>query len=589
MRTGLSEGGKSALVIFAPLLIVVAGLAWLTISMLQGISGSVDKQEHARAWQAVQSAFAAEERRIGSLMVDNAHWGEAVQNSYVPMNEEWVRSMWGITTADVNYDVMMIVQRDGRTIASYIHGEKVDVTAADYIGKDRLSKLLAEMPEDNLTFQYITSLINTSDSPMVMAAGTIVPLEDEDIPVPTLKSNVLILGQHVTYTHLGFMGQQFIVDKLSFTSLGNPEEGIGVLRDRWGTPVWRVTWKDRHPGETASREHRSSALLLILGLMAVVVPISAKHFRSSRQMSRNRQEAFHSARHDGLTGLANRRFMTEKLDELTSRSQANEVTLMYIDLDGFKNVNDAYGHEIGDLLLRMVAAGLQELAGEHKVIRLGGDEFAVLVTGADCSNNAEQLARSIIEFVRDPFDIKGRNAAIGASIGLAKGETGIESIELMRRSDIAMYDAKESGRGSWRWFNCSLDEKRSNDLSIAAELRELLSRGQLEIAYQPIFDATSRSIKGVEALARWPKTSDRSLTPAEFIPIAEEHGLISQLGQQVVHKACRDLAKWKDIRLAINVSPTQLNDKDFLQSLLKVATAENFDVARLEVEFTESC
>lgn len=588
MRDSASEGVKFALFIFAPLLIVGAGLILLTASMLNGISQSVDNQEHLRAWQAAQSAFKAEQARLGSVLTDNAHWGEAVLNSYAPINEEWVKSMWGTSSSDVNYDTAILVQPDGKVLAAFRKGEKADLTIADYVGSERFTKLVADLPKDKGEFEAIPSIVVTTDGPMVMAAGPIVPAGEEGVVVPASRANLLILGQHITSNKLAYMGNQYIVDRLAFTSLGDATQGDGVISDRWNEPVLRVVWQDRHPGDAASREHKLGAMALLAGLLMLVVPITVLHYRAMAQLARNRQEAHHSARHDGLTGLANRTFLIEELKCRLAGAQSASTALVYIDLDGFKSVNDAYGHEIGDTLLRMIAAGLRELAGRHAIMRLGGDEFAVLVTGQNYQAAAERLAQSIVEFVREPLDVRGRSAVIGASVGLARAEPNIEPVELLRRADIAMYDAKESGRGNWQWFNDKLDEKLNDGLRIAVELRDILSKDLLEIAYQPIVDASTRNITGVEALARWPQSSKRRLTPTEFIPVAEEHGLISALGQQVMRKACRDFTRWTDIRLAVNVSAIQLNDKAFLESLLAVTQEVNFNPERLEVEFTES-
>jgi diguanylate cyclase (GGDEF)-like protein len=587
MRTKLSEGQKFASLTFAPLLIVGVGLIWLTGNMLAGISDSVNKQEHERAWQAVQSAFAAEERRLASLLTDNAHWGDAVQNSYAPANEEWIKGMWGITTGGENYDVMMVLEPDGKVVSAYIHGEQVKLEAGAYIGEERLAKLLGDMPQDNATFEAVTSLVSTPDSPMIMAAGPIVPLEEEDVTVPAAKANLLILGQHITSHTLAFMGKQFIVDGLEFISLGDSLTGDGIMKDRWNNPVWRVQWQDRNPGEAARRNHRSSAFLLLFGLLALVLPISALHFATTRKLSRNRQRAQHLARHDSLTGLGNRSMLFEELEAALAEEGA-PCTLLYIDLDGFKTVNDAYGHHTGDQLLCAIAGGLATLAGRHRLVRLGGDEFAILVDGSECSAEAERLARLILGFVREPFDINGRSALVGASLGLALREPGVGPVELMRRADIAMYDAKESGGEDWRWFDPKLDEKRLAAFRVAQQLRGIISRGEMEVAYQPIINADSRAIVGVEALARWPAGHGRLLSPAEFIPVAEEHGLINELGLAVARKACRAFAQHSGIRVAINVSPVQLDESAFGQSLMQVAVEEGLDPERLEVEFTES-
>lgn len=588
MRRSVPDGIKFAALIFLPLLAAGAVIVWLCLRLISGISESVDLQEHERAWQAAQSAFRAEERRLGSVLIDNAHWGEAVQHSYAPVDESWIEGMWGLTTGDSNYDTFMILQRDGKTLIAYRKGARVELDAATYVGAEQLRNLIAEMPADNTSFRSVTTLTVTPDGPMVLAAGTIVPNGEENVSVPSERSSILLLGHHVTASDLIFMGNQYIVDRMAFTGLGDPEQGQGILRDHWGKAIARLTWQDRHPGIAASETQATSAALLLAGFIGLIFPISLLHFRSTTQLSKSQRNADYASRHDRLTGIANRVSLHERLEQALGGSAARDLVLIYVDLDGFKNVNDAYGHEAGDQLLRLISSGLSTIVAPHLAVRLGGDEFAVLVTGHDCEVIAETLARSITSFVREPFDLAGRSALVGASLGLARGEQGMTPVELMRRADIAMYDAKDNGRGLWTWFDPSLDEKRAEDLEIAAEMRELVAKGEFDLAYQPIVNSNSRKITGVEVLARWPKASARKLTPDRFIAIAEEHGIIDELGKLVARKACRDMVQLQDITLAINVSPTQLSNKSFTASLLKIAREEKFDLRRLEVEFTES-
>jgi diguanylate cyclase (GGDEF)-like protein len=264
---------------------------------------------------------------------------------------------------------------------------------------------------------------------------------------------------------------------------------------------------------------------------------------------------------------------------------------MYIDLDGFKNVNDTYGHETGDKLICAIAAGFLGIAGEQGTLaRLGGDEFAVLIAGGNSAKTAMAVAGEMLVFVNRPFNIDGRIALVGASIGivLADGAEELEASEIMRRADVAMYTSKDQGRNRCCLFDKELDTQRINDIIIANELREHVRQGKIEVAYQPIVDSRTRTVIGVEALARWPKADSRQLPPEKFIPIAEEQGVINALGESVLAIACRDAAQWQDIRVSINVSPVQLNNPDFVRDVQRIAAQCGLPLKRLELELTES-
>jgi diguanylate cyclase (GGDEF)-like protein len=331
--------------------------------------------------------------------------------------------------------------------------------------------------------------------------------------------------------------------------------------------------------------------LTLLALLGVMILISVIHFRMMQRLAEREQSAVHAAHHDALSGLPNRQAMAEEISKALPAAGREPLALMYADLDGFKNVNDTYDHETGDKLIKVIAAGFHSLVGDRGILaRLGGDEFAVLVAGAGSPETAADLARDMLVFVSKPFDIDGRTAAVGASIGIVQidGSEKLEAAEVMRRADVAMYSSKEQGRNRCCLFNKELDTQRINDVMIANELREHVSAKRIEVAYQPIVDSRTRSVIGVEALARWPKDAVRKINPEKFIPIAEEQGVINALGELVLTIACRDAAQWKDIRVSINVSSIQLNSPDFIGIVQRIAMQSGLSLNRLELELTES-
>ena len=556
--------------------------------MLDGISSSVDSQEAARTWQAVQSAFRAAEERLAGTVTDNAHWDDAAIQSYRSIDKQWMYDTWGVGTTDINYDTMYIVDADGKLVVSYSQGEPFTLPADAYFG-NVLKQTLDTLPKDNTTFQVVSTLVNTPSGLAVMAAAPILPTS-ENIKVPTQHPNVLILARSLTKDILAKMSEQYVVDDLKILPPGEGGGSANLLHDHWGNPIAAATWQDRHPGDAARQSYRWSALATILALIGVMVPISLFYARTLVNLDRNEREARLAARRDCLSGLPNRVFLLEELTRELATAKAYELALIFVDLDGFKAVNDAYDHETGDKLIRAVAAGLSSLvAGRGILARLGGDEFAVVVNGKGAAAEAHSIANNVLGFVKEPFDIDGRIANIGASIGIAElTQETLEPAELMRRADIAMYDAKDGGRNRWRHFDATLDLKRSEDIAVANELRDFIARSEFDVAYQPMVSSHDGAIIGVEVLARWPKSSNRALAPSRFIPVAEEHGLIDGLGALILEIACRDITQWPDLKLAVNISPVQINNPSLVYDIKRIADRYRLPLNRLEVEFTES-
>lgn len=579
---------RLALVIGLPLIIAAAGMVWAMSQMLDRMAESVNTQERVRTWQAVQSAIHATRGSLTGIIVDNARWDDAVDQAYGPIDADWMFNTWGVGTDDINYDTMFLVDAAGNSLISFRHGERFEEVPANYYGS-ALRLALGELPKDKSTFDTVSSLVRTADGLAVMAAAPIMPTT-QGKEIPTDRPHVLVFSRLLSDELLVKLGKQYIVDELRFVSLDSADRTTYHLFDRWGQPVTAVAWRDRNPGQEVKDTYRYSAFAIVLALVGVMVPLTVVHFLTMRRLDAKERQATLAAVHDALSGLPNRVRLLAELGRKLPKARKSELALAFIDLDGFKAVNDAYDHETGDKLIKAVAAGLSTLIGNDGLIaRLGGDEFAVLMTGHGAAQKLETVARNVIAFVREPFDIDGRIAAIGASIGIAElGDETLEPNELMRRADIAMYEAKESGRNQYRRFDASLDQKRSENLEIANELRFLLETGAFEVAYQPMVSSWTRDIVGVEALARWPKASARLVTPDRFIPIAEEHGLIDMLAMHVLKVSCRDMTGWQGLKLAINLSPVQINNRNLVKDIRRVTEETGFDIRRLEVELTES-
>jgi diguanylate cyclase (GGDEF)-like protein len=305
-------------------------------------------------------------------------------------------------------------------------------------------------------------------------------------------------------------------------------------------------------------------------------------------------EIVHLARHDVLTGLANRGEFNARLDEASKRLKRNggNVTVMMIDLDKFKAVNDTLGHLAGDQLLSEVARRLQSTVRETDVLaRLGGDEFAIIQEGgADQREGAVKLALRIIEAIAKPFDLNGHEATVGASIGIAMApDNGIDPDELLKRADLALYNVKSSGRNDFRLFQDEMLEIVNTQQSAERELREAIAKGQFELHYQPVVNVRTRQLVGVESLVRWRHPEKGMIAPDNFIPLAESTGLIVPLGEWILRQACADAAAWPtDVKVAINISAIQFKKGNLFEVILATLVETGLPPERLELEITET-
>jgi diguanylate cyclase (GGDEF)-like protein/PAS domain S-box-containing protein len=302
----------------------------------------------------------------------------------------------------------------------------------------------------------------------------------------------------------------------------------------------------------------------------------------------------HLAMHDSPTDLPNRAWFREKLEGvLDGLGPADTAALLFLDLDGFKGVNDTLGHPVGDALLRAVTDRLNaQLSPDVLRARLGGDEFALLLVGPDCEERAGALAGELIGLMSQPFRLDAHRILIGTSIGIALAsgpdhEVGAD--QLLQQADLALYAAKAAGRGSFAFFEPEMDRKAQGRRELETDLREALARGELVLFYQPLAESRTGLVSGCEALLRWQHPRRGLIPPLDFIPLAEETGLIIPIGEWVLRQACRDATTWPaNIRIAVNLSPVQFKSSN-LAGVVESALAESgLAPRRLELEITES-
>ncbi len=299
------------------------------------------------------------------------------------------------------------------------------------------------------------------------------------------------------------------------------------------------------------------------------------------------------AQHDDLTGLPNCNLLRQQMDDvlLRTRRSAEKVAVLVLGLDNFKAVNDTLGHGIGDKLLRGVGKRLRSMLREEDTLaRLNSDEFAIVQSGVTRPEDAVFLARRLLEAISDPFLLDEHSVVIGASIGIAMSPgDGEESEKLLKNADLALSRAKNDSRGTFSFFEAGMDARAQARRKIETELREAIHNDALLPYYQPLVDLSTGRITGFEALVRWPHPERGMISPAEFIPVAEETGLISAVGGLMLRRACADAAQWPDdVRVAVNLSPLQFRVGNLLSLVMETLKQTGLPARRLELEITET-
>ncbi|WP_295822289.1 EAL domain-containing protein [uncultured Deinococcus sp.] len=360
---------------------------------------------------------------------------------------------------------------------------------------------------------------------------------------------------------------------------GEEAHGEGVHRRRDGTVF---------PVESSSSVFTLGEREYVLGIDRDV----SERKRAEAQLHQLNARLAHDAHHDALTGLPNRTMLMERLGQELARAQrtGTQLAVMFVDLDDFKGVNDSLGHAVGDGLLQEVARRLTAVMRPSDVVaRMGGDEFVILAPDLISEHHASRIARRVQEAILTPLFIGGLSVGVGCSVGISVcPQDGERTDDLLRQADMAMYAIKKRGKNAVRFFAADMDAAATERLRIETRLRAAILDDSLSLHYQPQVDALSGQLVGLEALARWTDVELGVVSPGEFIPVAEDTGLIVPLGAWVLDEACRQAAEWHlKVPIAVNVSPAQVSRADFAQTVQDTLQRHGLTPDRLKLELTE--
>jgi diguanylate cyclase (GGDEF)-like protein/PAS domain S-box-containing protein len=386
--------------------------------------------------------------------------------------------------------------------------------------------------------------------------------------------------------HYGYSRAEF--ERLTIRGLQAFDTGLPWIGDRSGDEQAARTWKHVRADGTLIDLAIYSRQLIHGDQPAVLLALM-----DMTERKRGEARLAFMAQHDALTGLPNRNLLRQQMDDMLmhGRRSAEKVAVLMLGLDNFKAVNETLGHGTGDKLLRAVAKRLRSRVREEDALaRLNSDEFAIVQSGVARPEDAVLLAKRLLEAISESFLLDGHSVVIGASIGIAMSPgDGEESEKLLKSADMALSRAKTEFRGTFSFFEAEMDARAQTRRKIEIELRDAIQKDVLRPYYQPLVDLATGRITGFEALVRWPHPERGMISPAEFIPVAEETGLINPVGGLMLRRACQDAAQWPDdVRVAVNLSPLQFRTGNLLSIVTDALKQSGLPARRLELEITET-
>jgi diguanylate cyclase (GGDEF)-like protein len=435
-------------------------------------------------------------------------------------------------------------------------------------------------------------IVTVEGRPAIASAMTIVPNIDTSLLKGT--PNLLIDIEDIDEPLVSEIGRSLLLKDFALTP--KPEHKEAMISEPFigddNVPIGFLNWTTRRPGEVLLT---IILPLVALGVLATGVLSSMmlrRLRRTSDELAQREADARHEAKHDSLSGLPNRVHMVEKIDSFLRgrllETHDNRAVAAYIDIDRFKDINDTLGHQSGDQLIKLVAQRLKGcLRANDFLSRFGGDEFVILCAPAGHEASAS-LADRIAQAFGVPFAINGQSIRITASVGIALApDHGMTADVLMRHADIALYEAKDRGRDCAVLFSEEMAEQVERRRAIELDLRSAIENNTLYLHYQPIVACESGKVVGVEALLRWRNPTHGEMSPADFIPIAENAGLLPALGEWVLTHAMKDASLWPDLEVAVNLSPVQFRHVDLESALRRLIAEHGVDPSRFVLELTE--
>lgn len=593
----------------APLAAMALLTVFVLVAVLFMIAARVDgdalRHEQALVQRGIDSKIADLQRIVSPQVL----WDEAVEHLDNRFDANWAAD--NISTYLVGqggFDMIFVVDHEDRPVFNALVAKPA--TAADYVrGAASFKPLIAKVRALEARRPRVTgpradgglvsrpaqvSAIEAIDGEIYVVTASLVQPDFGAAVIRQARAPIVVTALRLDAVFLEAFANRFLLAGVHLhrgDARPDAEDAHVPLRNHAGQVVATLDWTPPHPGQRLLRKAVIPILLVVGGLAAVAMLFARRSRKIAEGLIASEARAKHMAMHDALTGLPNRVLFEERLrqgvDGLARRRGA--LAVLAIDLDRFKAVNDTHGHAAGDELIQVIGARLAGLCRTSETLaRLGGDEFGLVAVDID-PKGAAALAARLIAALSAPVDLSCGTVFVGGSVGVAlitPEEAYVGAVEVARRADVAMYRAKDEGRGRYCFFEAEMDAALKARRGLEADLRKALRDGGVWVAYQPQVDAAGR-VLGVEALARWTHPEKGAISPAAFVPLAEDCGLIEDLGRLIMHRAFTDSLRWRDLKVAVNVSALQMRQAGFPDLVAEILAETGARADKIELEITE--
>jgi len=575
---------------------LIAGIVITVVTIVLAIAWMAsrqDQQAEESTKTMVVGGVAAVKRRAEALANDYGWWDDAYL-AFASGDRDWLDTNVGSSVTETMVaDLFAIISPEGEIAYAWkLDGvaEPADILSPDVI--EVVRSLTEDMPVASLTAKG--AFLSVGNEPMVIAVSRVTPfLSDPEIDPAVLP--LFVAGLRLTEERLAELGGSFLIEDLHFEvgdvpAIAQAKSWLPV-HDIFGDTIGHYIWTPPTPGDAVLRQVLPP-IAVALVLFSIVAGVTA--FRARRiaiALTESEKIAVVAARTDGMTGLRNRTGFTEILDSPAYHAAcaAGELGIVYLDINGFKAVNDSIGHQGGDELVKALTTRvLSVLPANALFARIGGDEFAVAIVGKAVRDQSIAVANAIVQCLDQPFTVHGFEFHVTVAVGYAVASgTGLTPSEIVRRADIAMYQAKNGAERDPIGYHSTMETGALEKKQVEVALRRALDLREFRVHYQPVVRTSDLSLVSVEALVRWTSKEFGTIAPSLFVRVAEDTGLIHDIGKVVIEQACEAAKGWPGVKVAINISPVQLRDPNFANDLLAIVERHGLSPSQFELELTE--
>ena len=537
------------------------------------------------------------------LMTPITIWDAGVKATAVKYNQHWVEANIGRYFQNfLNFESSLLLDADNKPVFAYSKGKDIDPKVFASLQRETVAEVAqlrhtwqarhAKGQSASTESNHVGKLIAMDGHIYIMGASLVLPDGATDATLEKYPPFAAIGAHELNQPELIALSQRYMVSDISILKSGDvrPKGSASVVfRDDDGHVLAELTWMPDTPGRTLFVRTLGPILMISLGLGLIALVLLHQSQKAAEGLIASEAKAKHMALHDALTGLPNRILFADRLTQAAERMKrgAGQVAVMCIGLDRFKDVNDTLGHLAGDELIRHNAAKITAMIRSCDTLaRLGGDEFVIIQTDTD-GLSAAALAKRVLDGLTGTVTLESGQVFSSCSIGVTLLHDGdMEAAEALRQADLALYRAKDAGRGQYAFFEVEMDATIKLRKTLETGLREAIHVEDIDVVYQPQVDHFG-NIVGVEALCRWTHPTRGPVSPTYFIPLAEECGLMHDLGALVMRRAMTDAKRWPGLKVAVNVSATQLRSATFLSEIRALLIETGISAEQIEIEITE--